>query len=83
MLYMCFMDIMNVLRTGMNMCISHIHIWLCYTFLYLTVPFDVKRCPSFVFLLFAAANIWRIIKRKLFGKMFSNIDTIWDAINSE
>ena len=26
---MCVMDIMNVLRTGMNMCISHIHVWLC------------------------------------------------------
>ena len=25
------MDIMNVLRTGMNISISHIHIWLCYT----------------------------------------------------
>ena len=23
------MDIMNVLRTGMNMSISRIHIWLC------------------------------------------------------
>ena len=29
--YMCVMDIMNVLRTGMNMYISHVHIWLCYT----------------------------------------------------
>ena len=25
---MCVMDIMNVLRTGMGMSISHIHIWL-------------------------------------------------------
>ena len=24
------MDIMNVLRTGMNMSISHIHEWVCY-----------------------------------------------------
>ena len=23
------MDIMNVLRTGMNMSLSHIHVWLC------------------------------------------------------
>ena len=30
MLYMCVRDIMNVLRTGMNMYISHIHVWLCY-----------------------------------------------------
>ena len=29
MLSMCVMDIMNVLRTGMNMSISQIHIWLC------------------------------------------------------
>ncbi len=29
MLSMCVMDIMNVLRTGMNMSISHIHVWLC------------------------------------------------------
>ena len=29
MLYMCVMDIMNVLRTCMNTSISHIHIWLC------------------------------------------------------
>ena len=27
---MCVMDIMNVLRTGMNMSISRIHVWLCY-----------------------------------------------------
>ena len=26
---MCVMNIMNVLRTGMSMSISHIHIWLC------------------------------------------------------
>ena len=25
------MDIMNVLRTGMNMSISHIHVWQCNT----------------------------------------------------
>ena len=30
MLYMCVMDIMNVLRTGMDMSILRIHIWLCY-----------------------------------------------------
>ena len=29
-IYMCVMDIMNVLRTGMSMSISRIHIWLCY-----------------------------------------------------
>ena len=29
MLSMCVMDIMNVLRTGMNISISHIHVWLC------------------------------------------------------
>ena len=28
-LYMCFMDIMNVLSTDINMSISRIHIWLC------------------------------------------------------
>ena len=28
--YMCVVDIMNVLRTGMNMYISRIHVWLCY-----------------------------------------------------
>ena len=28
-IYMCDMNIMNVLRTGMNMYISHIHVWLC------------------------------------------------------
>ena len=27
--YMCVMDIMNVLRTGLNMSISRVHIWLC------------------------------------------------------
>ena len=31
MLSMCVMDIMNVLRTGMNMFISRIHVWLCYS----------------------------------------------------
>ena len=31
MLYMCVMDILNVLRTGMNMSISRIHVWLCNT----------------------------------------------------
>ena len=31
-IYMCVMDIMNVLRTGMNVSISRIHIWLCNTF---------------------------------------------------
>ena len=30
MLSMCVMDIMNVLRTGMNMSISNIHVWQCY-----------------------------------------------------
>ena len=30
MLLMCVMDIMNVLRTGMNMFISRIHVWQCY-----------------------------------------------------
>ena len=30
-IYMCVMNIMNVLRTGMNMSISHIHVWLCNT----------------------------------------------------
>ena len=29
-LYMCVMDIMNVLRTGMDMSISRMRIWLCY-----------------------------------------------------
>ena len=28
-IYMCVVDIMNVLCTGMNMSISHIHVWLC------------------------------------------------------
>ena len=28
---MCVMDIMNVLCTGMNMSVSLIHVWLCYT----------------------------------------------------
>ena len=28
-IYMCVMDIKNVLRTGMNKSISHIHVWLC------------------------------------------------------
>ncbi len=30
-IYMCVMDIINVLRTGMNISISHIriHVWLC------------------------------------------------------
>ena len=31
MLSMCVMDIMNVLRTGMNISISHIHVGLCYS----------------------------------------------------
>ena len=30
-IYMWVMDIMNVLRTGINMSISHIQVWLCYT----------------------------------------------------
>ena len=30
MLSICVMDIMNVLRTGMNMSISRIPVWLCY-----------------------------------------------------
>ena len=29
MLYMCVMNIMNALRTGMGMYISYIHVWLC------------------------------------------------------
>ena len=29
-LYYLYMDIMKVLRTGMNMSISRIHVWLCY-----------------------------------------------------
>ena len=28
-IYMCVMDIMNVLRAGINMSISHVHVWLC------------------------------------------------------
>ena len=35
MLYMCVMDIMNVLRTGMSMSISHIQIWLYNRFSFL------------------------------------------------
>ena len=31
MSYMCVMNIMNILRTGMGMSISRIHVWLCYT----------------------------------------------------
>ena len=27
------MDIMNVLQTGMNVSISHIHVWLCYSWM--------------------------------------------------
>ena len=34
-IYVCVMDIMNVLRTGMNMSISHFHIWLCNMWSYL------------------------------------------------
>ena len=30
-IYKCVMDIMNVLRSSMNMSISHIHVWLCNT----------------------------------------------------
>ena len=30
-IYVIVMNIMNVLSTGMNMSISHIHIWLCST----------------------------------------------------
>ena len=30
--YMCVMDIMNILRTGMNMYISRIYVWLWYIF---------------------------------------------------
>ena len=37
-IYMCVMDIMNVLRTGMNMSISRIHIWLCNTWSHLSHP---------------------------------------------
>ena len=33
MLYMCVMDIMNVLRTGMNISISRIHVRLCHKIL--------------------------------------------------
>ena len=29
--YVIYMDIMNVLHTGMNMYISRIHVWVCYT----------------------------------------------------
>ena len=35
---MCVMDIMNVLRTGINMSISRIHIWLCNTATYQNEP---------------------------------------------
>ena len=31
MLSMCVMDIINVLHSGMNTSISHIHVWLCNT----------------------------------------------------
>ena len=30
-LYVIYMKFMNILRTGMNISISRIHIWLCYT----------------------------------------------------
>ena len=39
------MDIMNVLRTGMNMSISGIHIWLCNTHTdtdTLTIRFSIR-----------------------------------------
>ena len=32
------MDIMNILRTGMNMSISRIHIWLCYILIHGSLP---------------------------------------------
>ena len=46
-LYMCVMDIMNVLRTGMNMSISHIHIWLCNIYIYIYIYMISKHifCP--------------------------------------
>ena len=36
-------DIMNVLRTGMNMSISRIHIWLCNIFIIFTQPLRSGR----------------------------------------
>ena len=35
MLSMSIMDITNVLRTGMQMSISHIHVWLLYIYIYI------------------------------------------------
>ena len=41
---MCVMYIMNVLRTGMNMSISHILVWLRYTN-YLIIK-NTKKSPG-------------------------------------
>ena len=39
---MCVMDIMNVLRTGMGMSISRIHVWVC------CIDKKYKKANSFI-----------------------------------
>ena len=41
-IYICVMDIMNVLRTGMNMYILRIHIWLCNTLYSWYIPYNAE-----------------------------------------
>ena len=49
--YMCVMYIMNVLRTGMNMFISHIQVWLCYHITWINCNFTFRSANVFFFLM--------------------------------
>ena len=45
--YVIYTNIMNVLRTGMNMSISRIHIWLCYSsLLYIGILLTERAATS-------------------------------------
>ena len=45
--YVIYTNIMNVLRTGMNMSISHIRIWLWYIIRHIVQTSDEKALSSF------------------------------------
>ena len=45
MLSMCVMDIMNVLHTGMNMSLSHIHVWVCNSYKLATIVEGDPKAP--------------------------------------
>ena len=62
---MCVMDIMNILRTGMNMSNSRIHIWLCYR----------ESATPFPKMLSASSTIFWV-----FGMTRSGLQEQWQAL---